>query len=99
METGIASAFADAFCIYTEGEPFGLAPLTSRNGSVQRLFSTEEEARRQIALHYMRQLQCYLDGECDFEEASVMNLVAIPVTVHLDGTFSDEWGNEHSVAT
>ncbi len=56
------------------------------------VFDTELEAQREIADFMMTRLQEFMDGERDFEDATTLEEYVITVTVHLDGTITDETG-------
>ena len=56
------------------------------------MFPTELEAQREIVDNQMTRLQQFLDGERDFEDAMETEEYVVPVTVHSDGSFTDEDG-------
>jgi hypothetical protein len=57
------------------------------------VFETGLEAQREIVDNAMIRLQQFLDGERDFDDAITVEEYVVPVTVHPDGTITDEAGN------
>ena len=56
------------------------------------VFDTEVEAQREIVDNLMTRLQQFLDGERDFEDAITVEEYVVSVTLHPDGTITDEDG-------
>lgn len=56
------------------------------------VFATEREAQLEIADFMMTRLQEFMDGERDFEDATTTEEHVVAVTVHPDGTITDEHG-------
>ena len=46
-----------------------------------------------VAEHRLIQLQHFIDGERDFDDAITVEEYVVPVTVHPDSTITDEDGN------
>jgi len=69
----------------------GAVPVVSdENGYV--VFETELEAQREIVDSLMIHLEQFLDGHRDYEDAITVEEYVVPVTVHPDGTITDEDG-------
>ncbi len=84
METG--------YCIYINTLCQGPVPVVSdENGYV--VFETALAAQMEIADYMMTRLRQFMDGERDYGDAITVEEYVVPVTVHLDGTFTDEDGN------
>ena len=82
----------DGHCIYIDTLCQGPVPVVSDdNGYV--VFETVLEAQKEIVDNQMTRLQQFLDGERDYEDAIVVEEYVVPVTVHPDGTITDEAGN------
>jgi hypothetical protein len=82
----------NGYCIYINTFGQGPVPVVSdENGYV--VFDTELEAQKEIVDNQMTRLQQFLDGERDFEDATTIEEYIVPVTVHPDGTITDETGN------
>jgi hypothetical protein len=80
------------FCIYIETVFQGRVPCVSDDKGYI-IFETELAAQKEIVDNQMTRLQEFLDGEREFEDAIEVSEYVVPVTVHEDGTFSDEHGN------
>ena len=84
------------FCIYINTLCQGPVPVVSEaeGKSVDEwkyvVFETELEAQREIVDNAMIRLQQFLDGERDFDDAITIEEYVVPVTVHPDGTITDE---------
>jgi len=57
------------------------------------VIETELDAQKEIADCAMTRIQQFLDGERDFNDAMTVEEYAVPVTVHPDGSITDEVGN------
>ena len=69
----------------------GAVPVVSdENGYV--VFETELEAQREIVDSLMIHLEQFLDGQRDYEDVITVEEYVVPVTVHPDGTITDEDG-------
>ncbi len=64
--------------------------VSDENGYV--VFETELEAQREIVDSLQIHLQQFLDGEREYEDAITVEEYVVPVTVHPDGTITDEDG-------
>ena len=81
----------EGFCIYINTFCQGPVPVVSdENGYV--VFATELEAQREIVDKLQICLNQFLDGERDYEDAITVEEYVVPVTVHSDGTITDEDG-------
>ena len=81
----------NGFCIYINTFCQGAVPVVSdENGYV--VFETELEAQREIVDSLMIHLEQFLDGQRDYEDAITVEEYVVPVTVHPDGTITDEDG-------
>jgi len=81
------------FCIYIDTFFQGPVPTVSDGDDKYVVFETELEAQKEIADNAMIRLQQFLDGERDFDDAITVEEYVVPVTVHPDGTITDETGN------
>lgn len=80
------------FCIYINTLCQGPVPVVSDDDGYV-VFETELEAQKEIVDNQMTRLQQFLDGERDYEDAMTVEEYVVPVTVHPDGTITDETGN------
>jgi hypothetical protein len=80
------------FCIYIKTFFQGPVPVVS-DGEKYIIFETELEAQKEIVDTAMIRLEQFQDGERDFDDAITVEEYVVPVTVHPDGTFTDEDGN------
>ena len=81
------------FCIYIDTFFQGPVPVVSDGEGKYVIFETELEAQKEIVDNAMIRLEQFLDGERDFGDAITVEEYVVPVTVHPDGTFTDEDGN------
>ena len=81
------------FCIYIDTLCQGPVPVVSDGDGKYIVFETGLEAQREIVDNAMIRLQQFLDGERDFDDAITVEEYVVPVTVHPDGTITDEAGN------
>jgi hypothetical protein len=81
------------FCIFIDTLMQGPVPVVSDGEDKIVVFEDEREAQKEIADHAMIRLQQFLDGERDFEDAMSVEEYVVPVTIHQDGTITDEDGN------
>jgi len=80
------------FCIYINTFCQGPGPVVSdEKGYI--VFETELGAQKEIVDNLMIRLQQFLDGERDYEDAITVEEYVVPVTLHPDGTITDETGN------
>jgi hypothetical protein len=92
MSQEASADLRNGYCIYINTFCQGPVPVVSDdNGYV--VFETELEAQKEIVDNQMTRLQQFLDGERDFDDAITVEEYVVPVTVHPDGTFTDEAGN------
>lgn len=56
------------------------------------IFDTELEAQREIVDNLKFRLEQFLDGEREYEDAITVEEYVVPVSVHSDGTITDEHG-------
>ena len=87
------SNLRNGYCIYTHTFFQGSIPTVSDGDDKYVVFETELAAQREIADHALIRIQEFLDGERDFGDAITVEEYVVPVTVHPDGTFTDEAGN------
>jgi hypothetical protein len=85
----------NAFCIFIDTLCEGRVPLVTDGGGRYVVFDTELEAQKEIADDAMTRLQQFMDGERDFDDAITVEEYILPVTVHPDGSFTDEAGKTH----
>lgn len=86
------SNLRNGYCIYIRTFCQGPVPVVSDDDAYV-VFETEVEAQKEIVDYAMTRLQQFLDGERDFDDAMTVDEYVIPVTVHPDGTITDEDGN------
>lgn len=79
------------FCIFMHTVFQGRVPCLSDN-EFYVVFETEREAQVEIVDFMMTRLREFIDGERDFEDAIETEEYVVPVTVHADGTFTDDCG-------
>jgi len=81
----------NGFCIYINTYCQGPVPVVSdENGYV--VFETELAAQREIVDNLQTHLHEFLDGQREYEDAITVEEYVVPVTVHPDGTITDEDG-------
>jgi len=83
----------NGYCIYIDTFCQGPVPVVSDGEGNSVVFETELAAQREIVDHAMTRLQQFLDGERDFADATTVEEYVVPVSVHADGTITDEGGN------
>ena len=83
----------NGYCIYLNTFFQGPVPVVSDGEDKYVVFETELEAQKEIADYAMTRIQQFLDGERDFDDAMTVEEYAVPVTVHPDGSITDEDGN------
>jgi len=83
----------NGLCIYLDTLFQGPVPVVSDGDDKYVVFETELDAQKEIADYAMIRIQQFLDGERDFDDAMTVEEFAVPVTVHADGTITDEDGN------
>ena len=87
------SNLRNGYCIFTRTFFQGSIPTVSDGDDKYVVFETELEAQREIADYAITRVRQFLDGERDFDDAMTVEEYVVPVTVHPDGTFTDEAGN------
>ena len=94
MSEESSSKLRNGFCIFLDTF-FGGAEPSVREGDDDHVavFATRREAELEIVDFLQTRLQEFIDGERDFEDAITVEEYVVPVTVHLDGTITDEDGN------
>jgi hypothetical protein len=96
----MATNLRNGFCIFIHTLCQGRVPSVHESkaddppGTPERIcvFDTEREAQLEIADFMMTRLQEFIDGERDFEDATTLEEYVVAVTVHHDGTITDEDG-------
>ena len=81
------------FCIFIDTFCQGAVPVVSGGDGKYVVFDSELEAQKEIVDNQFTRLQQFLDGEREFEDAIAVEEYVVPVTVHSDGTITDETGN------
>ncbi len=89
----MATNLQNGFCIYIRTLCQGPVPLVSDGEDKYVVFDTEVAAQKEIADYMMTRLRQFVDGERDFDDAITVEEYVVSVTVHPDGTFTDEDGN------
>jgi len=87
----MATNLRTGFCIYINTFCQGPVPVVSDDDGYV-VFENELEAQKEIVDYQMTRLRQFLDGERDFEDAMETEEYVVPVTVHSDGSFTDEDG-------
>ena len=83
----------NGYCIYINTLCQGPVPVVSDGEGKYVVFETELAAQREIVDNAMTRLQQFLDGERDFADAITVEEYVVPVSVHSDGTITDEAGD------
>ena len=83
----------NGFCIYIDTLCQGPVPVVSDGEGKYIVFETELEAQREIVDNAVIRLRQFLEGDRDFDDAITVEEYVVPVTVHPDGTITDEAGN------
>jgi hypothetical protein len=89
----MASTLRRGYCIYIDTFCQGPVPVVSDGAGKYVIFETELDGQKEIADHAITRLKQFVDGERDFDDAVTVEEYLVPVTVHPDGTFTDEDGN------
>ena len=89
----MAISSRNGFCIYIRTFCQGPVPVVSDGEDKYVVFDTECAAQKEIADYMMTRLRQFMDGERDFDDSITVEEYVIPVTVHSDGTLTDEDGN------
>ena len=87
------SNLRNGYCIYIRTLCQGPVPVVSDGEDKYVVFETELAAQKEIADYMMTRLLQFMDGERDFDDAITAEEYVVPVTVHPDGTITDEDGN------
>jgi len=82
----------NGFTIYINTFFQGPVPVLTGDDEKFIVFETELEAQKEIVDNAMIRLQQFLDGERDYDDAITVEEYVVPVTVHPDGSFTDEAG-------
>lgn len=82
-----------AYAIFTRTICEGLVPACYDECNLPVVYTTELEAQREMAEELMIQLQQFLDGERDFDDAICTDDVILSVDVWHDGSISTEDGS------
>jgi hypothetical protein len=93
MSKEVSDNLRKGFCIFMDTFFQGPIPTVSDGDDKYIVFETELEAQKEIADYAMTRLRQFLDGERDFVDAITVDEYVVPVTVHRDGTLTDENGN------
>ncbi len=80
------------FCIFINTLFQGRTLAVTEDEDRPWVFTTENEAQREIVDNMMTRLQQFLDGDRDFEDAITVEEYVVPVTVISDGSVVDEDG-------
>jgi len=93
MSENLSRGACKGFCIYIDTLFQGSVPVVSDGDDKYVVFEAELDAQKEIADYAMIRIQEFLDGERDFDDAMACEEYVVPVTVHADGTITDENGN------
>jgi hypothetical protein len=93
MNTSQEALTRDGFCIFVDTVFQGPVPVVRDGEGKYVVFETELAAQKEIADYAMTRIQQFLDGERDFDDAMTVEEYTVPVTVHPDGSITDEVGN------
>ena len=89
----IMNDIRNGFCIYINTVFQGPVPVLTGNDEKYIVFEAELDAQKEIIDNAMIRLRQFLDGERDFDDAITVEEYIVPVTIHPDGSFTDEDGN------
>ena len=89
----MANNLRNGFCIFIRTLCQGPVPVVSDGKDKDVVFETKLAAQKEIDDYMMTRLRQFMDGERDFEDAITVEEYVVPVTVHPDGTFTDDGGN------
>lgn len=92
MNEQIPHELKNGYCIYINTFCQGPVPVVSDGEGKYVVFNSEQEAQREIVDGLKIRLQQFLDGEREYEDAVTVDEYIVPVTVHPDGTITDEDG-------
>ncbi len=84
------------FCIFIHTVFQGPLPSVS-DDDTHVVFASEREAQLEIAEFMMTRLREFIDGERDFDDATTTEEYVVRVTVHPDGTFTDDFGRRFNL--
>jgi len=82
-----------AFCIFIDTVCEGRVPAWHDEKLMPLVFSTIEEAQREVVELVMERLQQFMDGQRDFDDALTVEDYILPVVVLPNGSIVDEDGN------
>src|SRR5687767_4309246 len=82
-----------AFCIFIDTAVEGSVPAVRHGDDLPCVFSTRQEAEREIADNLITRLQEFIDGEREFEDAMTVEEYVVEVDVLPDGSIVDGHGN------
>ena len=82
----------NGYCIYINTLGQGPAPSVTDGEEKFIVFDTELAAQKEIADNAMTRLRQFLESERDFDDAMTVEEYVVPVTVHTDGSFTDDSG-------
>jgi hypothetical protein len=80
------------YCIYLDTFFQGQVPILTDGDDKYIVFVTELEAQKEVADYAITRLKQFLDGKRDFDDAISVQEYVVPVTLHSDGSFTDEQG-------
>ncbi len=101
MPTTISSNIAkpqNGFCVFINTLCEGSVPSIRNGDGNPFVFETREAAEREIAETAIEQLQEFLDGLRDFDDAIMVEEYVVEVAVYPDGSVDDEDGNHFGKA-
>jgi hypothetical protein len=82
-----------AYCVFINALFEGSVPSVRDENDMPYIFKTRVEAEREIADLMMTRLQEFMDGERDFEDATITEEYVVEVNVLPDGSIVDADGN------
>lgn len=82
----------DVFCICVDTLCQGVVPVERDEQGMPVVYSTREEAEREIAEDCIERLRQFLEGQRSFEDAVTVDEFVVAVTRFEDGSITDEDG-------
>jgi len=93
IPSGVVEQTSLGFCIYVDTLLVGPVPVERTAAGNPVIYSTRDDAERQIAADTMERIQQFLSGERSFEDAMTVEEFVVDVNVLPDGSVVDEADN------
>ena len=92
LRDGSVPSSRPGFCVFIHSMCEGHTPSVRGDGNVPFVFGTREEAEREIADTMIDRLHEFIDGERDFDDATITEEYVVEVDVLPDGSVVCEDG-------